>query len=89
MICVKPDFNKVIHDSSHVMYTYFDVYLYQAGEKNKKMSMRIPEWIVKNTEKALEQRKKIFDDLAKEFEHFRDAQRKSAMLRRFSYTLDD
>jgi len=35
------------------------------------MSMRIPEWIVKNTEKALEQRKKIFDDLAKEFEHFR------------------
>jgi len=89
MICVKPDFNKVIHDSSHVMYTYFDVHLYVAGKKDKKMSMRIPEWIVKNTEKALEQRKKIFDDLAKEFEHFRDAQRKSAMLRRFSYTLDD
>ena len=53
-VCVQRDFNKDLHDSSHVMYSYFDVYIYdeENKKKGKKVNMEIPEWIVKNTEKG-------------------------------------
>ena len=53
-ICVQPDFNRVIHDSCHVMYSYFDVYFYNAKKRERggKIDMEVPEWMVKNTEKG-------------------------------------
>jgi len=56
------------------------------GKKGKKNNMDIPEWIVKNTEKALEERKKIFDELDTQFDSFRKAQRNSMNFSRFSYS---
>ena len=53
-VCVQRDFSKDLHDSSHLMYSNFDVYFYDAQKKEKgqKIDMVIPEWIVKNTEKG-------------------------------------
>jgi len=86
-VCVKPDKDRVIHDSRSLTYTHFDVRLYNAEsrKKGKKIDMMIPEWIVANTEKALEEKKKIFDELDREFDLFRKAQRNSVNFGRFSY----
>ena len=53
-VCVKPDKDRVIHDSRSLTYTHFDVRLYNAEsrKKGKKIDMMIPEWIVANTEKG-------------------------------------
>ena len=54
-VCIKPDKDRVIHDSRSLTYSHFDVYIYNADnrKKGKKINMEIPEWIVKNTEKGI------------------------------------
>merc|ERR1740128_728797 len=74
-------FSTTLMSNSYKGYTFDN----NTGKKGKSLDVEIPDWIVKNTNKALVEKNAILEELDAEYELFKKLSRASPSYR-FSYT---